>query len=215
MTNKHFFSAIVAAAALLAATGGYFVFTEATASPARPEPLTPGQYGSTVAAVTSDEQAAVLQDGVVTLAEYETAVQRVVACGAAAGLRGETIPGKGLRPSEARFTAPDSDGQPDAATVGRAQEAVAGCFREHLTDIQVAWALQGLSTPGATEKALRRLTECIHDTGAPLPDATLTLDSLNAQLAKTDARTDEDRAWRRAYFQCATVVEEEQGFKLP
>ncbi len=37
MTNKHFFSAIVAAAALLATTGGYFVFTQKVFDYLRPD----------------------------------------------------------------------------------------------------------------------------------------------------------------------------------
>lgn len=218
MLTRHRWYAIAAVGALIigGSLAGYVIAGSAAAGSRRP-PASVSEYVEGLPVPPGSGQAAALADGKVTLAEYEAAVERTLACGAAQGLVAERVPGRGLRPSEPRFSAPDPAGQPNTDTVRSLNAVVDGCLKENLVQIQAAWMVQGLTTPGALNMALERLTTCMRDAGAPGTAETITLAGINANLARFAAedRTQADTAWRSAYLPCRIQVEEEQGFRFP
>lgn len=181
------------------------------------EPLpSAGAYAASVAASTSPEQAAAMADGVVTLEEYEAAIQRYFACVSAHGVTPDPDPARGLRPSTFRFIVPDADGVPDKETVEYYRTRMDACRMSHVEHVNIAWALQQAVTPQATiDESLRLVEACLSAAG--IERTFVTFGALvNALHNGFDAADPADQHFNLVYSRdCRLQVEEATGFQLP
>lgn len=87
-------------------------------------------------------QSAALQDGVVSMGEFNEATAAYAACGETAGFTAEVVDSKGLRPMHVSFEIPaDADADPDQV-VRDASAVLADCRMQHLDAVQTVWELQ-------------------------------------------------------------------------
>ncbi|MGK2966173.1 MAG: hypothetical protein ACSLFM_11300 [Tepidiformaceae bacterium] len=173
------------------------------------------EYLALVTDTTTPAQAEAMSDGVVTLAEYESAIQSFYACVSAAGIEPESEPSAGLRPSTFGYRVGDADGVPDAETVRAAMASIGECRFAHVEDLSVAWAGQQANMPQSViAESLTHLNECL--AGHGLTERFDDRDRL--QRAVSDARGAERAthlAFHRAYQSCRTTVYEAVGYELP
>jgi len=182
------------------------------------EPRDPGDlpdvpsWATAVSGTTSPEQAAAMEDGVVTLAEYEAAIQRHYECAAAHGFTPNGEPSRGLRPTTISFIVPDADGEPDKATIDAARALIDECRFAHMEDLNLAWSFQQARMPESTVQASLRLVEsCMAAQGFVREYPTL--DSL---IGAFHGPGQESNEFQFVYGrECRLQVEEQTGFHLP
>lgn len=170
-------------------------------------------YARAVGDAMPFRQRLAVMDGVVTLAEYEAAIQRYYACVADAGMTPNPEPARGLRPSTFGLTVPDGDGVPDKGTIAHYQELIAECDVEHLRDLNTAWAIQQAAMPRTVvEESVRLLEACLASEG--VHERFTAIGSVQHRL--TGVPDDSDRPFHRAYFgRCRLWVEEQTGYGMP
>ncbi|MGK2966178.1 MAG: hypothetical protein ACSLFM_11325 [Tepidiformaceae bacterium] len=178
-------------------------------------PSTVAGFHDLVAGTTSEEQAAAMADGTVTLAEYESAIRRYYACVTDAGMTPDPKPARGLRPSTFQVIIPDADGVPDHATVDHYRVLLGGCRTSHLNDINNAWAIQQDATPPeVVASTLELLGDCMADAGVTTEVASV--DELTTHIDAAIRGGPESGNWVRAYFNvCRLSAQEATGFQLP
>lgn len=156
-----------------------------------------------------------MSDGVVTLAEYEGAIQRYYACVSEFGIIPDPEPAKGLRPSTFGLIIPDADGVPDKETVSYYSAKIGDCRFAHVEDISVAWAgQQATMDPTTVAESLKLVEGCLADAGvdAEFPSVTAVSDRL---MSAKDSSAG-DTAFLLTYLRtCRLWVEEQTGYSLP
>lgn len=166
--------------------------------------------GGTLSAKAESTPAAVV---IVTLEQYNAAVQATAACAEAAGVAVAVEPGKGLQPARLTFTAP-THGDAEAA-----KAALDACEAEHLNDVETAWALQQANQPDdAVHQAFSLLTECMVAKGAHGPqfdDGFFSRDELNELTPRIHEHRPGDMELFEHYLSCRGQVTAETGFYLP
>ena len=170
----------------------------------------PTDYAATVVSDGgSSEQNAALQDGEVTLAEYEEAVDRTVACAAARGVKVELQEGTDRMPSSIGFAADTME------AAERAKAELDACRTQFLGAIETTWALQQAALPASEIQAAHALlSECMVDRGTDLADGFFSVDDVNALFANRD-RSEAGLQLLHAYQVCSQSVERELGYNLP
>lgn len=155
-----------------------------------------------------DFQRELIKDGVVTLAEYEVAIARVLECGAVDGWVAEPVPGEGLRPTRIGFR---FEGPVDSTTPSQQERAFSACRAEFYDEVSVVWALQqNEAGSGLETRAYDALNRCFDGAFGPPFDKA----SLAAELAEPG--DDPERgAFMVTFLQCSLDVEAATGYALP
>jgi hypothetical protein len=170
------------------------------------------EYAASVPGSTTDEQADVLRDGVVSLEEYEASIQRTISCASAAGVQVEANPARGQRPTRMAFKA----GSWSDAVAAKA--AFDDCRSKFLDRVEIAWALEKSSFSEAeSQSALAALEQCMQSRGGGgnVPGFE-NLDALGQFLIRPpEGDVSEWARLRRQYAPCKDLVEEQTGFRLP
>lgn len=162
-----------------------------------------------------DGQEAALKDGVVSIDEYNAAVEAAASCMEAAGYTVTRFPGQDLRPLRFTYTVPGTDGAPDTAKVQSAQEAFGSCRHTHLDLVETARA-KAIGQPAAAvlEDLVGRIEECMADGGAPgQPDYAANGMTYYTAIPRAMTITSPEDA--AAYRRCGLEVEAATGYPMP
>lgn len=198
----------IVALGLLSGTATFVVFTHSAGAE---RPSLAGTLGSQGSADPIQDEA--LADGVVTLAEYSAAIDVLSECGVAAGYSAHVIPGKGLRPPRASFSA-KSVGQWSAARVKLANELMSTCSARFYHDVDAAWKAQRPAPTSAELGALYDWLEgCVKAGGVPGARAPTYWES--GGYANEPRQIQVESKDLRVYSECALEAEAETGFLAP
>jgi hypothetical protein len=171
------------------------------------------EHARQVSETTTPFQRAILDDGQVTLAEFEDARAAAVSCARNAGATVNVEAGVGLRPSSYSVAA-DSEAALETA-VGKLRE----CEREHSEDVASAWALQKAHfTSEDLTRALGALRTCLSERAPDYLVPELTSFADLEALVKREPEVPRGKEWdemRRHYSPCKKGIEEATGFALP
>jgi len=200
---------------LLAALGAYLVFSrDAGASSAHPNLGPTGKLG---AAVVS-HQPAILADGKVTPEELEIALTDYRVCGEALGYTAIVRSADGLRPTLVNFGYMNREGLSAEQVVRRAQNDLAMCRTQTLTNVTDAWmAQQGTPDAAVVSDLYDRLSKCVAAGGAPWISDVEGRASFSwvqyptAPSAGVSVRSSEIVQ----YLQCALQVQADTGWPAP
>lgn len=129
---------------------------------------------------TSEFQAALIEDGEVTPAEYEQALLAWQACVAEAGATPGEIYAIGNEELTFDFeiTAANENAMQDI------QDAADLCLPEYFTEVSTVWAFQQLLTPAERSRMEPDVVECLQDAGFDLDDDA-DLDDIEDALSST------------------------------
>jgi hypothetical protein len=151
-------------------------------------------------------QQAALADGVVTLQEYEAAVQRTLACATAAGVKVEPTPGAGLRPTSFGFASASRE------ELAASHKRVDACREAHLNGIEMALAHQPVAAD-VIDQSRQLLAQCVSSRLAVGSfDANSVVRAVEGSLA-SPSRSGADWDMLRAWDTCRSSVEEATGFR--
>jgi hypothetical protein len=170
---------------------------------------TAAEYSASVLTSTSPFQREILQDGVVTFAELESAKQATIACARDAGLTVEVKPTAGLRPSSYGLSAP-TEAELDVAVARLAE-----CEREFISDVEMTRAYAGY-TPAELAVGLSALNACLRADGGPALPELRSMADVGAVFGGTPDETNL-REWGKnmyRYSRCKATVEEQTGFRF-
>ncbi|RZI95947.1 MAG: hypothetical protein EOO67_01500 [Microbacterium sp.] len=120
-----------------------------------------------LAATSSAFQAAILEDGVVTPGEYESAVLAERACVIAAGGSAGEITETGNNELGFTYTVEAETEQARAA----AEIETEACLDEHMSEVGTVWAYQQLLSPEQLDEMRPRVAACLRGVGIGVSDA--------------------------------------------
>lgn len=171
------------------------------------------QFGADARTRTTPDQQAALADNAITLAEYNAAVARVVACSEAAGVTISSLESRGQRP--AAFSVDAATEEQLAKSVG----AVHGCEEQHIREIQLLWSLQKAHySEEDAQSALGALRGCLVRSGIEYSVNGIQDEASLAEFLLVTPEHTVDPIWRlarAAYGPCKRTIEEDSGFVLP
>lgn len=155
-------------------------------------------------------QGAILADGEVTLAEYESMIDAMLECGAVDGWVADPIPGEGLRPKDMGFKLV---GPLDPTAAGRHNAALTDCRAEFFDGVSVVWTLQQQAAgPELVARAYEALNACLGGEHGPPLDQERVLELMPGYLETGDQALLDLRV---AVEECSPRVEAETGYSLP
>ena len=163
------------------------------------------EYIASVSGLIPPEQRSALSDGIVTYEEHEAAIQRTIACAAAAGVRMEVTPGAGLRTTQLGFVSSTWEENRES------QKKLDACVEQYLKYVETARASQPVDTAVIADAAAR-LVECMKAAAAVGFDAATVraeIDTLVTKQGRSKADYDSLKAWDTCHGQ----VEETVGFR--
>ena len=111
----------------------------------------------------TDRQAEIVADGVITLDEYNGAMERVIACVEAGGIQVRRLPGKGVGGS-LQF-----EGFVDTSVIaqGTADALDRDCRDRYTSSLNMIWAEQNRPTQAQAEETWRGVEQCFVDNEQP------------------------------------------------
>lgn len=160
-------------------------------------------------------QETALEDGVVSMEEYNVAMAAYAACGESAGFTAISVESKGLRPMHVSFQIPaEVEADPDQV-VRDADAVLAGCRMDHLDAILTVWELQKEPPTDAEVEALYEWMDACLD-GEHDPGADLKTSGGGYYPNAPQGRTfDIDPPERILYLRCAAEAEALTGLDAP